>query len=501
MRGMTWLIAAMTAVGGVVMADELDLLPLGDGDLRYRIGAASAGALVDAATGEEMALPELAAALARADVILVGEEHTHMAQKRFQERLLRALAARRTGLVLGMEFFERGDREVLQRWFEGELDDEGLREAVGWYDRGGFRWEYYAPLLRAAREEGVPVVGLNVPREIPRAVNRGGLENLDEAQRAEVGEIDVAASAEHRYLFARYMGETSAMLPPAWFANMYAAQVVWDTVMARSVLADLPEEGAMMVVAGTGHVSYGLGISRQLARETTGRLRVATVCPVLAPPPEEDGQPMGHPMGPGHGGSASPARFVRSLADYVAVFADTGGIEEYPRLGITLGETDDGIPTVGMVFPDSLAEQIGLEHGDRIVGLHESVPGSTDELRRRLSALEWGQRLALVVERDGERQTLSALLFPDPLLRDPEPLPGYHVEQTRVEATDTGIVVTAGEGEAGTPAEERLLVTAPDGARRLEVRRHGVLEEVHILDEEGRVTDSLYRTGEPTGGD
>ena len=138
-----------------------------------------------------------------------------------------------------------------------------LLEETGWYDRGGYRWEYYRPVMEVAREHGISVVGVNVPREIPRAVNRGGLQALSDEQREQVGSVSTDGSAQHRYLISRYFGDTVALLPPGWFDNMYAAQCLWDVVMARSILGEVAEDTTVVLVVGSGHVAYDLGISRR----------------------------------------------------------------------------------------------------------------------------------------------------------------------------------------------------------------------------------------------
>jgi hypothetical protein len=194
---------------------------------------------------------------------------------------------------------------------------------------------------------------------------------------------------------------------------MYAAQCLWDVVMARSILADLRPDETMVVIVGTGHVAYGLGISRQIADElaAAGRpaMAVATFCPVTAPPPPDpEDDPAGHPMGgAGQGMGAAgaiPASFTRSLADFVGVFPDAGGVEAFPQFGFQLAEGED-VPTVSMVWPDSMRQQRTLI-GDRIIDVDGVRPTSRSELRTLLAATEWRQRAGFLVER-GDQQEVA----------------------------------------------------------------------------------------------
>ena len=493
------LIGLAVTCATVSVASELDLLPLGPTELAYEQGSATAGTFFDTAAAGTVELDELITRLARADVVLLGEEHTALDQKLLQAQLVDGIAATGRRVVLAMEFFQRDDREALEKWVAGELDDRGLLEATGWYDRGSYRWEYTRPVMEVARARQLKVVGANVPRDIPRTVNRQGLDGLTEEQQAEVGEVAVDGSAQHRYLVARYFGDTVALLPPSWFGNMYAAQCLWDVVMARSVLDEVADGTTVVLVVGSGHVAYRLGISRRLDDERAASglppLEIATFCPVTAPAPDPDGEPSGHPMGGGQhadGDDDPPAIFARSLADYVGVFPDRGGIDAFPTLGLRLSADDDGRPKVSMVWPDTLAEAVGFASGDLILDVNGRSPEDLSDLRFLLADLEWGERAGVLVERDGSELEIAALLYPNVTVAPAELAPGSTVEE--LAAFDPHLPLTPGEIVVPEDQARWRLVTRDGGAARVEMRSGDVLAEVHELDDDGRVSRSLYRT-------
>lgn len=485
--------AAWMSVG----ASELDVLPLGEKDLALQLGAAAPGTVVDTATGGQVDLEAMVARMAEADVILLGEEHTHLGQKIRQAEILRALeASTDRPLVLGMEFFQRGDREALARWGRGAIDDDTLLAEVGWYDRGSYRWGYYRPVMDVAREAGIPVVGLNVPREIPRAVNRGGLAGLTDTQREEIGEVTVPESGQHRYLIRRYFGDTAAMLPESWFENMYAAQCLWDVVMARSILAERPDNGIIVVVVGSGHVAYRLGIPQRLAAEAAAPLDVVIFCPVQAPAPDpEADQPTGHPMAHGHGPSGvSPAVFSRSLADYVQGF-EAMVMETWPTLGLRLGTGEEGEVQVSMAWPDTPASEAGFAPGDRILDLDGEPVDSVAQLRARLARLEWGDRVDLRVVRGDEALDIAVLLAPEPVEATTQTQPGWTVTPVAAfEPSAESPVVVAGDDEITA-----TMLTAPDDRRVVVVRSGDTVEELHRLGPDNRPVSSLYRTPRADG--
>jgi len=481
-------------------ATELDLLPLGEESRAYEIGSAEAGSVFDTTSRSAVEIEELTGRLAKADVVLLGEEHTAMDQKILHARLVEGMAATGREIVLAMEFFQRSDDAVLEQWVEGEIDERELLEATGWYDRGGYRWEYYRPVMEVARAHGMTVVGANVPREIPRMVNRSGLDGLSEEQRAEIGVVSTDGSPQHRYLISRYFGDTVTMLPPGWFDNMYAAQCLWDVVMARSILAEVAPDTTVVLVVGSGHIAYDLGIPRRLdeERDAAGlpRLRIATFCPATAPAPDPEGEPSGHPMGGGgHGAGESvsaPAQFAMSLADYVGAFRDHGGIEAFPTVGLKLKDDGDGQPVVSMVWPDTLAEEVGFESGDRILDVNGVAPESLGELRFLIADIEWGERLGLLLQRGEGTIEVAALLFPNVDLSDESVAPGFELEA--MVPLNPASSISAGQQVFPDGLAQWSLVTNDGVPARAELRRDEVLDEVHELDQDGRVRRSLYRT-------
>jgi len=506
------LAVGLTALASTAAGEELDLLPLGGGGRATQLASAPAGAFVDTAADRELSLSELAAELVRARVVLIGEAHTEIEQKKFHGALLEAMAGLKGELVLGMEFFLRGDQEALDAWIAGQIDDAELLRRTAWYDRGSYRFDYYRPVMEVARSHRLRVVGLNVPREIPRAVNRGGLAALSDEQRALVGEVATDGSPEHRYLISRYFGDTVAVMPSSWFDNMYAAQCLWDVVMARSILANLRPQETMVVIVGTGHVAYGLGISRRISDElaAAGRppMAVATFCPVVAPPPPDpEDEPAGHPMGGGDKGkgagmgkgmaaaAASPASFTRGLADFVGVFVDAGGIEAFPQLGFQLTDKEEA-PTVSMVFPDSIAAAAGLAAGDRIIDVNGVRPAGRSELRTLLAATEWRQRVGFMVERDGAQQEVAMLLYPQVDLSEPATAPGWSIAPAAELDPEAGSPVA----EAAEDLHPRSILVRRNGAPQwVEVRTGEALDAVHEVDGDGRVVRSLYRAPLPDG--
>ncbi len=144
-----------------------------------------------------------------------------------------------------------------------------------------------------------------------------------------------------------------------------------------------------------------------------------------------------------------------------------------------------------MVWPDTLAKEIGFASGDLILDINGEAPENIGEFRFLLAEIQWGQRLGLRVQRGEEELEVAALLFPTVDISDEAVVPGYEVEA--MVPLDPGSSVSATDQVFPEGLAQWSLVTNAGVPVRAELRRDGVLDEAHELDEQGRVRRSLYR--------
>lgn len=75
--------------------------------------------------------------------------------------------------------------------------------------------------------------------------------------------------------------------------------------------------------------------------------------------------------------------------------------------GFGLDHTDGII--ISQVGEDTAGEEAGLQSGDIILKLNDTLPGTIPEFRRRIAALTPGTEIVLTVLRDGERKDVSVV--------------------------------------------------------------------------------------------
>jgi uncharacterized iron-regulated protein len=223
------------------------------------IVARSALPLHALAGGEQLAEPELWDRMAGYRVVCLGEQHDspqhHYAQRRSIEELARRSAAKQQPFALGFEMFQTPYQPALTSYAAGDGSEAQFLEDSQYRERWGFDFALYRPLLEAAREQRLPALALNAPRELTRKISRNGLDSLDASERSQLPELDLA-NAEHRAYFDAAMSGHPMPEGAPRMDDMYAVQVVWDETMADTAarwLATAGPASRLLIFAGSGH--------------------------------------------------------------------------------------------------------------------------------------------------------------------------------------------------------------------------------------------------------
>jgi uncharacterized iron-regulated protein len=232
----------------------------------------------------------LAARLAAADLVFVGEEHNDPATHRMELAILEGVARRHDSVTLALEMFERDVQPLLDRYLAGSAtEEELLKDGRPWKNYA----EDYRPLVELARSRGWPVLASNTPRPLASLVARAGLSGLDTVaatSRAHVAqELRCPEDDDYYERFAGVMGDMTAHGPAGASAadlksrlvRMYQAQCVKDETMGESV-AQAWRPGRLVVhYNGSFHSDFRLGTAERALRRAGGAsMLVVTAVPV-----------------------------------------------------------------------------------------------------------------------------------------------------------------------------------------------------------------------------
>jgi uncharacterized iron-regulated protein len=365
-RSVILIAAGACAVSAAAIAADAALLPGTD-----EIHDTETTVVDTAAVGGMDALLD---ALAGKRVIYIGESHDRYEDHLNQLRIIRGLHERGRDLAIGMEFFQQPFQPVLDAFTTGEIGEAELLKQSEYFERWRFDYRLYRPILRFALEEGIPLIALNLPKEITDQVGDGGITSLTEAQAAQIpAELDRGDEVYRERLeavFALHPKEDDAD-----FEHFLEVQLLWDEGMAERAAEYLKAhpEKTLVVLAGTGHVEYGRGIPRRVAR------RVAVPAATVV--------------------SGSMRPFDPALADFI-LYPQRVELPATGLLGVMLDTKSDGRGLgVEGFSEDSGAKAAGVEAGDRIVVVGDKPIDSYADIRIALMDSRPGETLPVEVLR------------------------------------------------------------------------------------------------------
>jgi len=221
-------------------------------------------------TQQPQPLEQVIDRLVDANVVYLAETHERPEDHQAQLEIVRSLASRRP-LIIGMEMFQRPFQWVLDDYLTGRITEAELVRRTQYQKRWGYTWEFYAPILRFAQSQQIPVLALNTPSEVTRKVARSGLDSLTLAERQWIppqSSILTQPDAYRQRIRQLYDEMHQGKGNSANFERFFQAQVLWDETMAERVAIALRQSPAALVVvlAGQGHILYGDGIPNRVLR-------------------------------------------------------------------------------------------------------------------------------------------------------------------------------------------------------------------------------------------
>jgi uncharacterized iron-regulated protein len=403
-------------------ADIVDL-PIGDPARKDRTVTLAVDRLIDTRTdtrpdtgadtratggtkaGTDITPGDLAQRLRDTRILLIGESHTASESHRVQRQVIEALHRAGRRVIVGLEMYPYTAQPALDRWSRGAIggstpmsEDAFVKESA-WYLHWGLHFGYYRDIFLFARDNGLPMIGVNAPREVIAAVRKKGLRNLTPEEARQIpADIDTD-NAEHLTLFKTYFGGGDAThggaggtSESAW-KDMLGAQAAWDATMAfHAVKAwrEAKDDRAIVVVlVGSGHVAYGLGIERQAARSFDGE--VSTLIPI----------------------EIAKGETMQVRASYADILWGVP-VEPYlahPSLGITpVTRSADQLQQVVVVERNSPAAQAGVTVGDVVLAIDGQPVTSRESFNRLSTTKDWGDTAEVKLRRGTDEITVKLFL-------------------------------------------------------------------------------------------
>lgn len=304
------------------------------------------------------------------DIIYIGEFHDRFEHHRVQLRVIMELYKKYKNIAIGMEMFQKPFQEAVDDYIAGKTDEKTFLKRSEYFKRWGFDYNLYREILLFAREYRIPVIALNIRKEIVSKASKDGLQSLTDEELKEVPEYFDLSDMEYRErlkeVFKSHPGSKDRN-----FDFFYQSQVLWDEAMAHN-LDDFIRKNPdykVVVLAGAGHMAFGSGIPKRLFR-----LNKRDYAVIL-----------------------NTGDIKKDVADFI-LFPAPVALPESPRLGVVLKEDDKKV-VISQLSAGSIAEKAGLKENDIILSLDDTVVESVDDLKIFLFFKKKGDEITVKVSR------------------------------------------------------------------------------------------------------
>lgn len=313
-------------------------------------------------------------------IIYVGEVHDVFAHHAVQLDVITGIYKNNPRTAIGMEMFQRPFQETLDDFIQGRIGEFSFLKKSEYFKRWGFDYHLYKPILDFARTEKIPVIALNLEREIIKKVSADGIDSLTEEEKKAIpAELDFSDDEYRERLkevFSMHKNSEEKK-----FDYFYQSQVLWDETMSQSVDAFIEENSVyqIVVLAGQGHLRFGSGIPKRTYRRNKHDYAIVLI----------------------------DSEVEKGIADYVIFPKPVEGVTA-PKLMAFLSEEDGKVKVAG--FPDdSISEKAGIETGDIIISLDDDVIGNIEDIKIHLQFRNKGDSVNVKVKRkvDGKDEEMN----------------------------------------------------------------------------------------------
>jgi len=316
-------------------------------------------------------------------IIYVGEQHNNFAHHFNQLRVIKKWQEAGYKIAVGMEMFQLPYQKALDDYMAGLISEQRFLKESGYFTNWRFDYNLYKPIIDYLKSNGIPLIALNLEKEITGKVAREGIHSLtaEEKQRLP-SEIDLSNEQYREVLYQVFLIHQKHQGHQD-FEYFLQTQALWDETMAQTADKFLVEhpDTRLIVLAGNGHVMYKYGIPDRVYRRNGEPFMVIV---------------QGENLNEG-------------IGDYVLFSEEIKG-KQSPKLGIGIEEKDKQV-VIMSVADNTPAKKADLQVGDIITKLADSKIETLVDLKWVLFYTEMGDTVKIEVLRDEKTMTLDITLF------------------------------------------------------------------------------------------
>lgn len=202
--------------------------------------------------------------VSEANIIIIGELHDNERHHQFQLTVIEELQKKGERFAIALEMFRKENQRILDDFiFDSVSLDLFLKT---YYENWSAPWRLYSSIFLFAKDKKIPLLGINIPKEITEKVAEKGFFSLSKKDLEKLPP-DVLCDVDDDYVsfIKKIFGLHSKN--DKEFKNFCEAQVLWDKSMAFYVLDYLKRNPEKKVIVLTGAVhSWKSAVATQLKR-------------------------------------------------------------------------------------------------------------------------------------------------------------------------------------------------------------------------------------------
>ncbi|MCF6191351.1 MAG: ChaN family lipoprotein [Cocleimonas sp.] len=293
--------------------------------------------------------------LAKHRVVFVGEQHTQYSDHLNQLAIIKNLHKRwGENTSIGLEMIQQPYQSVLDDYITGRINEHEMLKNTQWFDRWRYDFRLYQPIFSYAKANNIPLVALNIPKELTQKITKVGIKGLSKKERQQLpAVIDRSSKAYTKRItsvFSKHSHTSSKGI-----AKFLDAQLAWDEGMAFAAAKYLKKNPVkrMVIIAGGGHVINRSGIPNRLDRQINSRSAVVL-------------------NNVGETPSATQGDFL--------LFSPEKKLPTKGMMGILMANGKNGVTVNSTVF-HSTAAKAGVLKGDVIVAIDGQVIQSSADVK------------------------------------------------------------------------------------------------------------------------
>ena len=291
--------------------------------------------------------------LAKHRTVFVGEQHTQYSDHLNQLTIIKNLHKHwKKNTSIGLEMVQQPYQSALDGYIAGRTSEREMLKNTQWFDRWRYDFRLYRPIFSYAKANKIPLVALNIPKELTHKITKVGIKGLSKKERQQLPAIIDRSNKDYAKritsVFSRHSHTSSKGI-----AKFLDAQLAWDEGMAFAAANYLKKNPAkrMVIIAGGGHVINRSGIPNRLDRQISSRSAVVLNNVGEAP-------------------SATQGDFL--------LFSPEIKLPAKGMMGILMADEKNGVSVSSTVF-HSAATKAGILKGDVIVAIDgQAIKSSAD---------------------------------------------------------------------------------------------------------------------------